>query len=237
LGNVAMGKVAGAGVPKGQPPVSIKPQDGGTRTISITPLTQGATTDSVIVQLVAQGDESALSFSLAFDPTVISFVSASVGSGAAGAYLIPNTKHIAAGQLGIALSLQPGQTFSAGTQEIVKLNFSSVSYTNATTLLTFADSPIIRQVADASTDVVSATYQSGSVQVRAVAWPQLAIRQSAGGITLTWPYSPTVLAAQCSTNLGPNWTNTGGTAVTNGATVYLTLPAPTNTTFYRLAQP
>jgi hypothetical protein len=147
-----------------------------------------------------------------------------------------NTTNSARGQLGVALALL-GPTFAAGTQEIVKLNFSSVSYTNATTLLTFADSPIIRQVADASTDVVSATYQNGSVQVGAVAWPQLAIRQSAGGITLTWPYSPTVLAAQWSANLGPNWTNTGGTPVTNGATVYLTLPAPTNTTFYRLAQP
>ncbi|MGA2543406.1 MAG: immunoglobulin domain-containing protein [Verrucomicrobiota bacterium] len=236
MGNAAMGKVSAAGVPTGQPPVSIKPQDGTPRTISITPLTQGATADTVEVQLVAQGDESALQFSLAFDPTVISFVSASLAGGASGATMFVNTTNSARGQLGVALALL-GPTFAAGTQEIVKLNFSSVSYTNATTLLTFADSPIIRQVADASTDVVSATYQNGSVQVGAVAWPQLAIRQSAGGITLTWPYSPTVLAAQWSANLGPNWTNTGGTPVTNGATVYLTLPAPTNTTFYRLAQP
>ena len=42
---------------------------------------------------------------------------------------------------------------------------------------------------------------------------------------------------QWTTNLGANWTKTGGTPVTTGGTVYLTLPAPTHTTFYRLTQP
>jgi hypothetical protein len=235
-----------AGGPTGPPPTSNvtaspagrikKPQDGTPRTISITPLTQGATSDSAMVQMAAQGDECALQFSLTFDPTVISFVSASKGSGASGATMYVNTTNAASGQVGVALALL-GQTFAAGTQNIVKLNFSSVSYTNATAPLAFADAPVPRHVVDATTDEVSAAYQNASVQVGAVTWPQLAITQSAGNITLSWPYSPTVLAAQWSTNLGANWTNTGGAPVTNGATVLLTLPAPSNTTFYRLAQP
>jgi hypothetical protein len=48
---------------------------------------------------------------------------------------------------------------------------------------------------------------------------------------------PVVLSAQWSTNLGANWAETGGTPATNGATVSLPLPAPSNTTFYRLHQP
>ena len=56
------------------------------------------------MQLVAQGDESALQFSVTFDPAVIGFVSASMGSGASGGYLFPNTNNLAAGNLGIALS-------------------------------------------------------------------------------------------------------------------------------------
>jgi len=115
-------------------------------------------------------------------------------------------------------------------------DFSSVCYSNTTSSV-FADSPIVRQVVDASAKVVSASYQTGSLQVGGVDWPQLAISQSAGSITLSWPSSPTVLAAQWSTNLGANWTNTGGTPVTKGASLFLTLPAPSNTAFCRLAQP
>jgi hypothetical protein len=37
--------------------------------------------------------------------------------------------------------------------------------------------------------------------------------------------------------MGTDWTDTGGTPATNGATVFLMLPAPTNTTYCRLAQP
>jgi hypothetical protein len=96
---------------------------------------------------------------------------------------------------------------------------------------------VIRQVADANANVVSANYQSGSLQLAGMSWPQLGISQTGGGITLSWPSAATALAAQWTTNLGANWTKTGGTPVTNGGTVYLTLPAPASTTFYRLAQP
>ena len=213
--------------------------DGLPRTISIVPLTQGATSDSVMVQLVAQGGETALQFSVAFDPTALSFVSASLGSGASGAYLIPNTASNATGQLGIALAFlpsQPPKAFAAGTQEVVKLNFNSISYSNTTSLV-FTDSPTIRQVADTNASVLSAGYQNGALQIGGTSWPQLAISQSAGGLTLSWPSSPTVVTAQWTTNLGANWSNTTVTPVTNGPTVSLTLPAPTNTTFYRLYQP
>ncbi len=223
------------------PAGKIKPQNGLARTISISPLTQGATAVSAVVQLAAQGDESGLQFSVNFDPAALSFAGASLGGGATGATLQTNTKNLANGQLGIALAMM-GKTFAAGTQDAVKLYFNSTSYSNTTTLstittLSFGDSPLICQVADSNADVVSASYQSGALQVAGLSWPQLGISHSGGGITLSWPAAPTALAAQWTTNLGANWTNTGGTPVTNGGTVYLTLPAPASTTFYRLAQP
>ena len=218
-----------------KPAGKIKPQGGVGRTISLSPLTQGAMADTAVVQMAAQGDEAALQFSVSFDPTALSFAGASKGGGASGATLIVNTTNVASGQVGIVLGMLGGN-FAAGTQNLVTLNFNSISYSN-TTPLVFGDSPIIRQVADTNALGVSASYQSGSLQVAGLSWPQLGISQTAGGITLTWPAAPTVLAAQWTTNLGANWAATGGTLVTNGGTVYLTLPAPANTTFYRLTQP
>jgi hypothetical protein len=204
------------------------------RTITITPVTQGAITDTVSVQLAAQGNESALQFSVTFDPTALKYVSASAGNGASGGYLIVNTANVAAGQLGVVLSAGLGQTFAAGTQQIVTLKFNSVSYSNTTTSLAFTNAPVICQVVDANTGALSASYQNASLQVAATSWPLLAISQSAGNITLSWPSAPTVMNAQWSTNLGTNWTSAGGAPVTNAGTVLLTLPVPTNTTFFRL---
>jgi surface antigen len=234
-----------AGGPTGPPPAptiaafragGFSPLDSLSRTISITPLTPGATSGSAMVELAAQGDESAVQFSVDFDPTAISFVSASLGAGAAGAVLFANTTNLAAGQLGIALCLPSPNTFAAGTQPIVKLNFNSSSYSNTASLV-FADSPLVRQVGDNTATAVSATYLNGSLVVGGAPWPPLAISQSSGNIILSWPASAGSFGAQKTTVLGGSWTGAGGTPVTNGATVFLALPAPTNTTFFRLSQP
>jgi hypothetical protein len=189
-----------------------------------------------MVQLAAQGNENALQFGLAFDPTAVSFVSASLGSGAAGALLLTNTSGVAAGQLGIALALPPGHAFASGSQPIVKLNFNSLSYSNTASLV-FADTPILCQVGDVTAKVLSAAYVNGSLVVGGAPWPQLAISQSGGNIILSWPASSAGFGAQITTALGGKWTAVGGAPVTNGSTILLTLPAPATATFYRLYQP
>jgi hypothetical protein len=50
---------------------------------------------SVPIELVAQGDENALGFSLTFDPAVLSNPQAALGSDASGATLNANTSHLA----------------------------------------------------------------------------------------------------------------------------------------------
>ena len=69
-------------------------------------------TNVVSVELLSQGDEAALGFSLAFDPGALGFCAASVGSGAPGATLMVNTNQLSSGLLGLALSLPIGRYFS-----------------------------------------------------------------------------------------------------------------------------
>jgi hypothetical protein len=211
------------------------PDDRTATVLTLTPVTQGATSTAVTVQVAAQGYESALGFSVNFDPTVLSFVNATLGSGAAGATLNVGTHNLGTGNVGIAVGYLPPQTFAAGTLNIVTLNFNSLSYSN-TASLSFGSTPTRQGVSDATASPVPATYQNAVIQVGGQPWPHLAISQSGGGISFSWPSSATVLKAQWTTNLGANWTDVAATAVTNGGTIYLTLPPPPTTTFYRLSQ-
>jgi hypothetical protein len=156
--------------------VKATPETGVSRTYSIVPLTKGAMTDSVMVEMTSQGNENSMQFGLTFDPTALSFVSASLGSGAAasGAHLIVNSNNASAGQLGIVLGVMPPETFMAGTPQLVKLTFNSISYSN-TASLAFGDVPIVRQLVDANVNTLSATYQGMSFPIAGVSWPQLSI--------------------------------------------------------------
>src|SRR5262249_59940915 len=60
---------------------------------------------SVPIELVAQGDENALGFSLSFDPAVLGNPQAGLGGDASGATLNTNTSQVGGGRLGVALSL------------------------------------------------------------------------------------------------------------------------------------
>ncbi|MGH9842280.1 MAG: IPT/TIG domain-containing protein, partial [Blastocatellia bacterium] len=113
-----------------------------------------------------EGDENALGFSLNFDPGVLGFVSASVGSGLDGAALNVNANQAANGRLGVALALPAGQKMRAGKQTIVTLRFNALSSSNATTaLLSFGDQPIRRQLSDVNAVEIAASYSDGSVTI------------------------------------------------------------------------
>ena len=74
---------------------------------------------SVPIELLAQGDENALGFSLTFDPAILGNPQAALGSDASGATLNANTSQIGSGRLGVALSLPFGQKFSAGARSAI----------------------------------------------------------------------------------------------------------------------
>jgi hypothetical protein len=69
------------------------------------------------------------------------------------------------------------------------------------------------------------------------AWPTLGIGTSGGNIILTWASTATNFTVQMTTDMNAGWSAAGGTAVSNGSTISVTLPAPASATFYRLYQP
>src|SRR4029077_7471748 len=79
---------------------------------------------SVSIELDSQGDENALGFSVTFNSSQLTFVSATIGSDASAAQLNVNEANAPAGRVGIAMALAAGQVFAAGTRQLVVLNFN-----------------------------------------------------------------------------------------------------------------
>jgi hypothetical protein len=205
------------------------------RPVMLVPLTQGMLTNSVVVELVAQGDENALGFSLTFDPTLIRFVNASLGSGAAGAALIQNTNLAGSGELGFVVGLEPPGAFAAGTQSLVNLKFASVAYSNNAALV-FGNTPVICQLVDTNANPLSANFQNATLAVGGSVWPALAISQIGSNVVLAWPASALNFGVQTTPWLGANWSNVSLTPATNGGSVQITAPASNGQSYFRLRQ-
>jgi hypothetical protein len=203
------------------------------RSIKLVPLSEGTATNSVAVELAAQGNESALQFSVTFNPAMVRFVNATLGSGAPGAALIQNTSQAASGNLGFVVGLLSPGTFAAGTQLLVKLNFTPVSYSN-TTALVFGDTPVTRQLVNSSAAILSTSYENANLIVGGLVWPTLTINQAGANVVLSWPSSAADLALQASSSLEGGWTNVVASPATVGNNLVLTSPISKNAVYYRL---
>jgi hypothetical protein len=118
------------------------------------------------INLVAEGSENALGFSINFDSTLLTFSAVALGSNAAGASLIYNTNQLANGHLGLAISLPSNSSFPAGTQEVAEVRFSAAPLTNNTlTGVSFGDQPISREIVNSSAVVLAANYIGGNVTI------------------------------------------------------------------------
>lgn len=128
---------------------------------------------TVSVSLAAQGDENAIGFSVTFDPALLTYSSYTAGSGAGGAMINVNDTQKSLGKVGIVLALPAGQTFAAGTRELVKLTFAaSAGASTVTTPIGFGDSPVAREVVDATAVTLTATFQGGTVTLEGDSTPQ-----------------------------------------------------------------
>jgi len=114
--------------------------------------------DTVLVQLEAQGDENALSFSLDFDPIILTFDSVWVGKDAGGAVFISNITQKDSGRVGVVLALSPGQKFAVGTREIAVAVFA-INLAADTIIVGFGDKPVIREIVDPNANLLSAEWQ------------------------------------------------------------------------------
>jgi hypothetical protein len=227
------------GFPPGETSVRRAPvKTAAPRAIAIVPMTKGGLTNTVAVQLTAQGGENSLGFSVSFDPAAARFVNAALGSGATGAVLFQNTAQAANGHLGFVLgyNLQGTPTsFAAGIQQIVRLSFASVSYSN-NVALNFGNTPVICDLVDVNADSLPATYQNVLLPVGGASWPALNANHSGGQVTLAWPTSAGFVLESASSVAGP-WTPVTALPSTNGGSLNFIVPTTSSgQTFYRLQQ-
>ena len=116
------------------------------------------------LSFVGHGTENALSFSLSFDPALLTYQGDMTGAGAAGAVLNRNTNQIVAGRIGYGFARPPGQRFASGTNDLLRVRFQLGS-TVATTAVTFADSPAIRETVDGAAQVLCTSYNDGVINI------------------------------------------------------------------------
>jgi hypothetical protein len=126
----------------------------------------GGGTANVPIQMVTQGSENALGFSLAVNPSVLRFVEANLAEDLrTHAALILNTNQVASGRLGVAVALSAGAAFSKGTQQVLRVTFEAVSITPQTASVGFTDDPTTRQVSDRVAKPVPTVYVAGSIEI------------------------------------------------------------------------
>ncbi len=125
---------------------------------------------SVPVELIAQGGEFGVSFSVNFDPALLSLADPPVSAGSdlpTGSSLNFNTNQAAQGRLGIALILpvtSPLPTFAKGTHQIAILNFRVAGNVGpTTTTLSFGDQPIARSVVDANANSLGSSFTGATL--------------------------------------------------------------------------
>lgn len=109
------------------------------------PLIRGQN-NNVDVELVSQGAENALAFTLVFDSTQLTYRGIALGSSAADTdtVLMVNTNSVSNGRLGVVLGRSAGTAFAVGTNQLLRLNFAVVdSATNC--MVSFGDEPVARE--------------------------------------------------------------------------------------------
>jgi hypothetical protein len=109
---------------------------------------------AVPLELVAQGNENTLGFSVGFDMTKISFDSVVLGAdtsaASVGASLQVNTNSSSQGLVGFALALPAGQVFTAGAKQVALVRFNiPIEAQEEITRVRFASFPVFPEVVDA----------------------------------------------------------------------------------------
>jgi hypothetical protein len=123
-------------------------------------------TVSLSVDLSALGDESSVSFSVAFHPAVLGSVSVGTFGAITADMLTLDGTQGDAGRLGVRIDLPPGQTFTQGDVRLLQLSFTvAPAATAGAATVRFVDQPTGRQLTDASGNALTATFADGTVTI------------------------------------------------------------------------
>lgn len=114
------------------------------------------------VELVAQGDENSVGFSLNFDTNILTNPNVTLGADALAANLIINNSQ--SGKVGVLLALPVNQNFTAGTKQIVIVTFNTLPTNAYSSPVTFGNTPIGKLVVNSNADPLPTNYLDGAVQ-------------------------------------------------------------------------
>ena len=118
----------------------------------------------VPVELVAFGEESAVGFSLEFDPSRLQFVGAEPGVDALDGQFQLNAAQEAAGRIGIAVTKGFGQSFVPGTRQLANVTFQVLGGLGVTPVK-LGDTPVWRELADVFGEMRPTAFSNGTVTV------------------------------------------------------------------------
>lgn len=116
---------------------------------------------NVVVELVAQGDENSVGFSLNYDSTILSNPNVVLNPDASTAFLTVNNSQ--SGKVGILLALAAGQPFTVGTKSLVTITFNTAATNAFSSPVTFGNVPITKQVVNTNADPLPTNYLDGAV--------------------------------------------------------------------------
>ena len=135
------------------------------------------------IALDSQGNENAISFSLQYDPKLMSFLDATAGDGANGATVLVNSSQVLNGRVGIAIMLSPGQQILVGARNLVNLRFApNGGIVDVNTTVSFSDQLLTREVVDAfATSITQISYVGSTVNITGKAVATVSAANYAGG--------------------------------------------------------
>ncbi len=121
---------------------------------------------TVSLETDAEGDESNYNFSIGYDSTLLSNPLVTIGSGATGGNVLPNTN--TAGQIGFQVDFNGGTIPAGDNRQLVTVRFDVAANAPAgMTPLTFQDAPAPRQTSNTTAQPLATTYVDGNVNILA----------------------------------------------------------------------
>ncbi|HOA61932.1 MAG: immunoglobulin domain-containing protein [Verrucomicrobia bacterium] len=144
------------------------------------------------VDLIAQGDENSVGFSLQFDVARLEYMDATAGSG--GFSLLVNKSRAAQGQLGFALGRSAGTVFPSGTIRMVNVEFRARE-TTGTTPLAFADVPVVRETVGVQAQTLTTLYEGLSLEILPLVGPSITTQPEGATVHAGTNFTLRVVAA------------------------------------------
>jgi hypothetical protein len=186
---------------------------------------------SVPVQLVCTTNENAIGLTINYNPARLTLTGVALGANMPGGRLNLNS-NLLAGKVGLTLALSPGDSLSAGTNQVAVLQFAATANAACAVALTLDGSVVVLQVADKTANVLAASYVNGAVVLPAQ--PTMQITRAGEALQLSWPAGlGSYQVYSANTPAGP-WQPVAVVVSTNGLDATVSVPASNQQQFFRL---